>query len=672
MRKFLSKVFLLTGMLALAACGGGGGDSSQFEKPGQTGGTGGTGGSTATAITATSSVPSIPSDGSAPATITALVRDGSNNLMPGVAVTFTASSGGIAVGNATTDNAGAATATLSTAGDPTLRTITVTVKAGSLTSTVTVGVVAGSTATTVQMGSLVGATFTPNAMAIGSATLSAGGSTSLQVALQKSDSTLYTQNADVSFSSPCIAQGLATVHSPVTTNTGIAYATYVAKGCSGADVITATATVGGSAVSATGNITVTPASIGSIVFQTASVAHIALKGTGNAQHPETSTVVFQVLDSSSGPRAGATVTFALNTAVGGITLNPTTGISDAQGKVQTVVQGGTVATTVRVTATVTAAAGGQTIATQSNLLTVTTGIPDQDSFSLAVTCPNVEALNKDGVIVGVSARLSDRFNNPVPSGTAVTFTTEGGSIQSQCATGTLADGPPSGASSVNWTSSNPRPIINGAGDRAGRATVLATAIGEESFTDGNGNGSFDSGETFADLPEPFVDLNEDGVYQAGVEPIYDFNIYSTRDAPDGMFNGVLCTDTARCDATSATSGFSASTLIILSGSTPIITPTPAVAGVLHVPASSSKGFSFNFADVNDNPLASGTQIQGDIAGTGFSLGDPKSFTYPCADEPLNYSFTINSGTGATGGTLTLTVTSPSGVKTTTQYSVQTP
>lgn len=656
-------------MLALVACGGSS-DDSKFETPagGQNGGNNGNGGaSTATAITAVSSAPSIPADGSSSAEITALVRDANNTLISGVTVTFTASSGGIAVTQATTDASGAAKATLSTAGDPSLRTITVTVAAGSLQSTVDVQVVSGGgTSTTVQMGSLVGTTFTPNAIAIGTASLSAGGSTSLQVALQKSDGTLYSQSTDVTFSSPCIAQGLATVNSPVTTTTGIANATYVAKGCSGDDVITATASAGSSQVSATGSINVAAASIGSIVFQTASVTNIALKGTGNSQHPETSTIVFQVLDSSSGPRANANVSFALNTAVGGITLNPMSGITDANGNVQTVVQGGTVATTVRVTATVTSTT--PTISTQSNLLTVTTGIPDQDSFSLAVTCPNVEALNKDGVVVGVTARLSDRFNNPVPAGTAITFTTEGGSIQSQCSTGTLSNGNPSGSCAVDWTSSNPRPLAYGGGDRPGRSTVLATAIGEESFSDSNGNGSFDNGETFSDMAEPFVDYNEDGLFTAGVEPIYDFNNNSMRDAPDGKFNGVLCLDTSgRCDSAVATAGISSSTLIIMSGSAPVITPAPGTT--LHVAAGSSEGFSFNFADVNGNPLAAETTISADIAGTGYSLGDPKSFTYPCTTEPLDYSFTINATATSGNGTLTLTVTSPSGVKTITQYPI---
>jgi hypothetical protein len=46
----------------------------------------------------------------------------------------------------------------------------------------------------------------------------------------------------------------------------------------------------------------------------------------------------------------------------------------------------------------------------------------------------------------------------------------------------------------------------------GRSTVLAFAQGEESFIDSNGNGLYDFDEPFVDLPEAFIDYNEDGVF----------------------------------------------------------------------------------------------------------------------------------------------------------------
>ncbi|HBF45457.1 MAG TPA: hypothetical protein DDW91_02715, partial [Shewanella frigidimarina] len=78
----------------------------------------------------------------------------------------------------------------------------------------------------------------------------------------------------------------------------------------------------------------------------------------------------------------------------------------------------------------------------------------------------------------------------------------------------------------------------------GRATVTATAIGEESFPDLNGNGRFDASEanTFLtgtdvtgqsfDLNDAYNDYNEDGLFnpqqtggQAGgtLEELIDFN-----------------------------------------------------------------------------------------------------------------------------------------------------
>lgn len=657
---------LLAGLLT--ACGGGSDDAFGGGTPGTPGGGGNT--PTIAAITVTTSAPTILSDGSNSATITALVRDATNNLIAGVPVTFTANSGGVAVTRATTDASGSATATLSTAGDPTLRTITVTAAAGGMNATVNVQVVAGGgNNTTVQMGSGTGGAFQPGMIGISSPNVSAGGSTSLQIVLQQSDGTLYAQNASITFNSPCAAQNLATITSPVQTSTGIASATYSASGCSGSDVITATATIGGNALSASGTVTVAPAAIGSIVFESATPTNIALRGTGGTGRPEASTVVFRVLDQSGGPRAGATVSFALNTSVGGIAFSPSTAQSDANGRVQTVVQSGTVATSVRVTATVTSVT--PQISTQSGQLTVTTGIPDQDSFSLAVQCPNVEAWGRDGVQVPVTARLADRFNNPVPDGTAVTFNTEGGQIQSQCQTASTQA--QSGFCTVNWTSANPRPGATPAGGdpRAGRSTVFATAIGEESFTDANGNGSFDVNENFVDMPERFRDENESGAYENG-ELIYDFNNNSTRDPADAVFNGVLCNDPASCNANAVSTGISASNLIIMSSGSPN-NVSPAAGTIINIAAlPGGATMAVLFADLNNNPLPQGTKITATVSGTGLSVASPSSFTVPCATEPTQYAFTVNASATAIDGVLTLSVEAPSGLQTILQYPVNVP
>jgi hypothetical protein len=657
MQNFLSRALVIAGVvLALASCGGG--DSgSAFDNPPPPQGPGGQAPVNAARVTVTSSVAALSASGSETAEITAMVRDASNILIPGVPVTFTASSGGLAITQATTDASGQAKATLTTAGDSSLRTITVTASAGAgLSGTANVQVVAGGGGA-VQMGSPAGATFQSGVIAVGNANVSAGGTSALTVVLQQASGAAYTQQTTVTFSSPCIQQNLATVGAPVQTTTGTATATYTAAGCSGPDQITATATVDSQSLSATGTLTVAPATIGGISFVSATPTNIALRGTGVPGNPETSVVIFRVLDSNQAPRPGATVTFALNTTVGGLALSTNSAVTGADGNVSTVVQGGTVATTVRVTATVT----GSTpiMATQSSQLTVTTGIPDQDSFSLAISCPNVEAWNFDGQQTTLTARLADRFNNPVPNGTAVTFTTEGGRIGSQCVTSSSAT--ESGVCSVTWTGSDPQ-------TPDGRSAILATAIGEESFADTNGNGSFDVGENFTDQGERFLDIDESGSYTAG-DPIYDFNINGTRDDVDGVFNGVLCNDPARCN-TVRTSGIGKGNLVIMSdGAVASTNPTPgnlgSVGGI-----NSIRTFFVAFADLNDNPLPQGSTVVATIAGNGFTLSGGASQTVPCSFIPTAHPFTVTtSGTASGSATLNVVVTSPRGIARTMTYQI---
>ena len=91
-------------------------------------------------LTLLTSAPQIPSDGSKSATISALIRDANNNVVPGVAVSFQASSGSLAVTQITTDATGTAKATLNAGSDASNRVITVTATARMATATLTVSV----------------------------------------------------------------------------------------------------------------------------------------------------------------------------------------------------------------------------------------------------------------------------------------------------------------------------------------------------------------------------------------------------------------------------------------------------------------------------------------------------------------------------------------------------
>lgn len=93
------------------------------------------------------SSPQLQSDGSNTVTLSAFAKNANNQVVAGVPVVFSATSGALVVTEATTNDQGIATAELSTSGDPTNRSIIVTAAtgdAGTLTDTVDISVV-GST-----------------------------------------------------------------------------------------------------------------------------------------------------------------------------------------------------------------------------------------------------------------------------------------------------------------------------------------------------------------------------------------------------------------------------------------------------------------------------------------------------------------------------------------------
>jgi len=552
---------------------------------------------------------------------------------------------------------------------------------GTTTGTGTTGT---TTTTTYSIGSGSGSSFKSGALDITPTSIGAGGSATISASVVDQTGTLYSGTPlTIVFNSACVGNGTATIVGPagstlaagsVSTSTGIAQATYTAKGCSGSDVITATTTVtssNGTAtnLSATGSITIAAAAIGSIQFISATPPTIGLKGTGLN---ETSTIIFKVVDSSGGPRSGVPVTFALNTTVGGLGLTPTSATSGSDGTVQTIVSSGTVHTTVVVTATIASPA----LSTNSNVLAVTTGLPASAAFSIATgtgsagnACPNVEAYNIDGVTIPIVVRLADRYNNPAPDGTAVAFTTDGGHIVGNCTTPSSTATPGDGTCSVTWTSADPRPVP--AGDTppikaAGRTMILATAIGEESFTDVNGSGFYVQGDPFANLGEPYRDDNENGTYDLG-EYFLDFLHTGVWAAPDGTFKGITCNgSTASSTCTTDTWAIGASLLLTMSTGGAIITVTS--NGSPPYAASSTNAITFNVKDLNNNPLPAGTTVLV-TASTALGTISEGTFTIPCSTALGGASYTafLTAATTPGSGIVTITVTSPSGIVTVSNF-----
>jgi hypothetical protein len=351
------------------------------------------------------------------------------------------------------------------------------------------------------------------------------------------------------------------------------------------------------------------------------------------------------------------VTFSASTTVGGLSVTPTA-TSDASGNVSAIVTAGTVATPVIVTATV---ASSPNITTQSSSLTISTGIPTAGSFSLSVDKLNIEGLDYDGAIAKVTVRLADRFSNPVPDGTPVSFQAEGGSIEAQCLTTTTES--EGGICSVNFRSSNPRPTD-------GRVSILATAIGEESFTDTDGNGVFNSGgndaSTYTDLGEPWLDLNENNAYNVG-EPFYDFfngtngGASGVRDGGNSKFNGALCDNAGNLCGTSKTLGIGARGVIVMSGSEAVITLQN---GTLTTVGPQVSVLVF---DVNDNPMPVGTTVKVEPSSGGVTISGTDTYTVvsnAVAAGVASQNKTLFKFSVIGTGTLTVTVTSPNGLVTT--------
>lgn len=658
-------------------------DSSPANTTATTTGTGTT--STTTTTTATVSTGSLAlalSSGTvvsgSPVTATATLKDSAGVGIAGVVVTFTtdASYGVLApvTGTALTDASGNASITLASAGFAASGASTLAAKAevGGQNYSVTRGYTVGAASVAIT---------TPT-FGVGAGSLSAFGSTSVNVVVTAGGIALGNQL--VTFTSPCATAGKASLSSSALTNAaGQAVASYQDKGCGAVDPISVSAS---GLANSQRNLTVLAAAVGSIQYVSALPNYITLKGSGGAGRQESSLVKFKVVDSGNNPVGGKTVNFSLSTAIGGLRLvggdTDLNGLVDAvsdpvTGEVQVLVAAGTVATPVRVFAST--AGAGTTLATQSDQLTVSVGLPDQDSASLSVGTLNIEGWNYDGTQTTLTMALGDVFNNPVPDGTAVNFITEGGVI------GTVdgALGPVGSCLTVNskcsvaLSSQNPRPAN-------GRVSVLAYAVGEESFTDTNGDGAVTLASEFAGIGqgtgEAFLDSDFDGARDAN-ELFLDFDGDKIFDVVDAQYNGSMCTG-AFCSTRKTTHVFK-NVEIVFSASDASISIAPAggdLGGCMTVPAvTPSVHFTVRVQNSNGNPMPAGTTVT-ITAANGTLVGDT-SYVVPNSSDVVlapQLSFDLVNDCAEFGvgkldatpsGNLKVVVKTPKGVETISSVSV---
>ncbi|GLX79994.1 hypothetical protein tinsulaeT_33340 [Thalassotalea insulae] len=587
----------------------------------------------------------------------------------------------------------------------------------------------GTSEVKVRIGS--GTPFNEGKAGISLAQISAGGTSVITVSLIDEQGELYSDPVEISFKSVCSGKTEPTAllsNSTEPVSGGIYTSTYTGNGCVGDDPITVNAIVNGESLTANALINVLPADVGSIEFVLAEPEHIAIKGTGSSERPERALVYFRVRDTNGINVSNQDVDFSLSSEGGGIVLEPTFATSDNDGIVRTVVNSGTVARTVSVIAKV--RGSDPLIQTQSNELKVSTGVPDQDSMSISADVFNPEAWDIDGTEVNVTIRLADASNNPPPP-TAVVFTTEGGSIETLDAT-CITDN--NGACSVVWRSQEPKPegqelsysncysqdstvptlgcahSTQYLGQKyGGRTTILATAIGEESFPDINGNGRFDecevpaftggtgkpcntdgtfdlSGEDISytgndvggdpyDLDEAHLEHNEDWIFnpaQSGgmvggeLEEPVDFNINGLFDTKDGMYNGVLCA-LPEHDGCSEVKSLDVrdSIVIVMSGSNAYFTtisPLSTDGGVptLVIIGEGSNSAYVVISDLHNQQMPMGSTIEF-IATAGSVVDGGGDWPNSAKNGGLITGVTIKGEKEPKQGSLIVKVTTPSGV-----------
>ena len=526
-------------------------------------------------------------------------------------------------------------------------------------------------------------------LSVGDNTVSAGGTVGLSVTVVDSSDAIITTPVTVTFSSNCATNNTATIDAAVLSINGVASSTFEDISCAGAfgneDVFSASITINDLTINASESITITGESLGSIEFVSAEPTNIVLKGTGGLNQQESSTITFRIKSALGNVLAQQPVEFSLDSSAGGVRLSKTQGLTNNEGLISTQVLSGTVPTSVRVTAKV----DGSSVQSQSDLLSINTGLPHQASMSIGASEFNIEALNYNDETSTITARLADNFNNPVADGTTVNFTSEGGSIEPTC--NTIA-----GACSVTWTSGNPRPADH-------RITILATAIGHETFVDTNGNNVFDDadGEAitdftdtkytissgfgnipvassgFLDMSEAWRDDNANGTYDVG-EKFFNFNNKDGFNPANGEFNGPQCEGSLCSDVQSI--HIRKALEIVMSGSTAYFALTNGdksvtfqdndgeVTAITDIADLADQDFILSFTDSAGQKLPAGTTVEVDISkgtvigATTYSVKNSASVD----TDSMSFKLSNTADDEASMVTLSITFTTPKGVITTNQ------
>lgn len=302
----------------------------------------------------------------------------------------------------------------------------------------------------------------------------------------------------------------------------------------------------------------------SMTFVSAEPLNIALRGTGGGTGlEERSEVTFKLTDPSGNPVTGQEVRFELSTTLGGVEILNDVVVSNSNGEAVATIWAGALPTPVRVIAETEQSPIDNVdnpIRVLSDVLSISAGVATQGRFTLVAEVLNPpDAADVAGITSTLTAFAFDRFGNPVPNGTTVSFVSECGGVGQSEGTPSGSCRTTTGQCSVDWISqpSAARSCSDG------RATILAYLLGEEDYFDNDSDGYYTVGDPNSsdvwiandqDNPEPFLDADDQGDYDGGnnAEFFVDWNQDANWDnitpdandpfAPGPKFNGAACVD----------------------------------------------------------------------------------------------------------------------------------
>lgn len=504
---------------------------------------------------------------------------------------------------------------------------------GSGTSSST-GTTGSTTTTTTTVGPAANLALSSSVAA--STAISQGGQATISALVTDANGQNVADGTTVTFSATA-----GTIAGSATTSNGVATAIFTAGNSGGFVTITATT----NSISKDISLQVAGGNASTITFVSANPSTVGIKSGGQA---ESTTLTFQVLDSGGGAVAdGTPVDFAIATPLGGgESVSPNQNFTTS-GLVTVTMLSGSVSGTVSVTASV-ASTTGTTVSTLGRVI-ITAGLPDSSHFSLATTKYNLPGYSISGETATITAFVADRYSNPVPINTPVFFESEAGAM-GLTQVFTNADGQ---ASATHITQAPWPNTISTVTGQPGLTRIIAWTAGQEAYSDRNGNGQYDAGEPFDDIGEPFIDANDNGVYDmsanvANDERYKDLNNNGQYDGPNGVWDA----DTFIWDSINLLWSSASPSDIVLN-----VTPAANCPNFV-IPSGQGCDITITASDLQSNPVVSGSKLSVRTAVSGGNFGiNPSSFDIPDALKPgqgtTEFVFTITNN--ATFGPLPVTV-----------------